>query len=248
MSTEKISAVVPAYNEAETIGVVIEELKKCPLVGEIVVVDDGSDDDTAKAARLAGARVISHTDNLGKAVAMENGVKATKNPIIMFVDADITGFTAQKMEKIILPVLNGSRIMYIGVVRRRAYWLNKIIRLLPLISGLRVIKKELWFKVPNKYKKGYQMEIALNYFAKTSGQKVGHCFLGGIRHVIKEKKRGPLLGLLARIKMGLEIALIGWRLYVVHRIVQLFFKSLPLVGGGEEGVSTDVAKENLHPQ
>ena len=218
MSTEKISVVVPAYNEAGTIVAVIEELKKCSLIGEIIVVDDGSNDDTAEVARLAGARVISHKDNIGKAVAMETGVKATKNPIIMFVDADITGFTAQKMEKIISPVLNGNRIMYIGVIRRRAYWFNKIMRLLPLISGLRVIKKELWSKVPDKYKKGYQMEIALNYFASTSGQKVGHCFLGGIRHVIKEKKRGPLLGTLARIKMGAEIMLIGWRLYVIRRM------------------------------
>lgn len=220
MLRDKVSAVVPAYNEAETIGAVIQELKKCSLVGEIIVIDDGSDDNTAEVARLVGARVISLADNLGKAAAMEKGVGTAKSPTIMFVDADFIGFTAQKMEKIILPVLSGNRIMYIGVIRRRAYWLNKIARVLPLISGLRVIKKELWFKVPSKYKKGYQMEIALNYFAKHSGQKVGHCFLGGIRHVIKEKKRGFLLGTLARIKMGLEIVLIGWRLYILHRIVR----------------------------
>ncbi|MBI4427203.1 MAG: glycosyltransferase family 2 protein [Candidatus Magasanikbacteria bacterium] len=221
MPTEKVSAVIPAYNEEKTIEPIIRELKNCQLVDEVIVVDDGSDDDTAKITRLADARVISRKNNTGKSAAMESGVKAAKNSIIMFVDADITGFTAQKMEKIILPVLNGNRIMYIGVIRRRAYWLNKIMRFLPLISGLRVIKKELWLKIPNKYKRGYQMEIALNYFAKTSGQKVGHCFLEGIRHVIKEKKRGPLLGILARIKMGLEIMLIGWRLYVIHRIAKL---------------------------
>lgn len=220
MLRDKISAVIPAYNEAETIGAVIQELKRCSLVGEIIVVDDGSDDNTTKIARTAGARVISRKNNSGKATAMEAGVKAASNSIIMFADADITGFTAQKMEKIILPVLNGNRIMYIGVIRRRAYWLNKIMRLLPLISGLRVIKKELWFKVPNKYKKGYQMEIALNYFASTSGKKVGHCFLGGIKHVIKEKKRGFLIGILARVKMGLEIVLIGWRLYVCDRLTR----------------------------
>src|SRR3989338_2136080 len=138
MLRDKISAVIPAYNEAETIGAGIQELKKCSLVGGIIVVDDGSDDDTAKTARMAGARVISRKNNGGKATAMEAGVKAAKNSIIMFTDADTTGLTAQKMEKIILPVLNGNRIMYIGVIRRRAYWLKKIIRLLPLISGLRV--------------------------------------------------------------------------------------------------------------
>lgn len=220
MSIEKISAVIPAYNEARTIGAIILELRKCSLVDEIIVVDDGSDDDTAEVSRTAGARIISRKNNSGKATAMEAGVKTAKNSIVMFVDADITGFTTQKMEKIILPVLNGNRIMYIGVIRRRAYWLNKIARVMPLISGLRVIKKELWFKVPNKYKKGYQMEIALNYFASTSGQKVGHCFLGGIRHVIKEKKRGFLSGILARIKMSLEIVLIGWRLYVCDRLTR----------------------------
>ncbi|OGH71237.1 MAG: hypothetical protein A2921_01860 [Candidatus Magasanikbacteria bacterium RIFCSPLOWO2_01_FULL_43_20b] len=219
MLGDKISAVIPAYNEAGTIGAVIEELKKCSLVGEIIVVDDGSDDDTAEVARLADVHVISHKDNCGKAIAMEAGVKAAKNSIIMFADADIIGFTAQKMEKIISPVLNGNRIMYIGVIRRRAYWFNKIMRFLPLISGLRVIKKELWSRVPNKYKKGYQIEIALNYFASTSGQKVGHCFLGGIRHVIKERKHGLFFGLLARLSMGWQLLYIGCRLYIVRRIL-----------------------------
>ena len=70
MLRDKISAVIPAYNEAETIGAVIEELKKCSLVGEIIVVDDGSDDNTGKIAKIAGARVISRKNNGGKATAM----------------------------------------------------------------------------------------------------------------------------------------------------------------------------------
>jgi len=69
----RVLAVVPCYNEEATIGSVI--LKTKQYVNKVLVVDDGSIDDTAKIARAAGARVISHKTNCGKSVAIKTGFR-----------------------------------------------------------------------------------------------------------------------------------------------------------------------------
>jgi len=66
-------AIVPCYNEGATIGSVV--LKAKSHVDKVLVVDDGSGDDTAKVAKKAGARVISHKMNRGKSVAIKTGFK-----------------------------------------------------------------------------------------------------------------------------------------------------------------------------
>jgi putative flippase GtrA len=90
----RLSVVVPAFNEgtqiAETIATLREEL--AALVGsdlEILVVDDGSVDDTAARARSAGANVVEQPRNMGKGAAVRAGVLAASGRSIVFTDADL---------------------------------------------------------------------------------------------------------------------------------------------------------------
>lgn len=92
----RLSVVVPAYLEAERIGATVEQLRAdLEKVGndgglEIIVVDDGSTDGTAAAARAAGAdQVISHERNRGKGAAVRSGVMAARGRTIAFIDADM---------------------------------------------------------------------------------------------------------------------------------------------------------------
>lgn len=92
MSALSVSVVVPAYNEAEAIGPVIEKLaealvEKVPQF-EIIVVDDGSLDDTAMAVRHARARVIRHPANGGYGRALVSGIEAAKHEWVLMIDAD----------------------------------------------------------------------------------------------------------------------------------------------------------------
>src|SRR5256886_7802229 len=64
----KILVAIPAFNEGTTIGSVV--LKARQFASEVIVVDDGSEDDTAETAALAGAHVIQHARNLGKGLAI----------------------------------------------------------------------------------------------------------------------------------------------------------------------------------
>lgn len=92
MKALTISVVVPAYNEAEAIGQVMAdlhaELTKRRLEFEILVVDDGSSDDTAKAVDPAHARVISHPTNGGYGRALLTGIEAAKYDWVLMIDAD----------------------------------------------------------------------------------------------------------------------------------------------------------------
>ena len=79
----KTSVVVPAYNAADTIGACLEPLRDA----DVVVVDDGSSDDTAGIAERAGARVV-RTDRVGPAAARNAGAAAADGELLAFTDAD----------------------------------------------------------------------------------------------------------------------------------------------------------------
>jgi glycosyltransferase involved in cell wall biosynthesis len=213
-----VSAIIPAYNEGQTIGGVIAPLLGHPLIDDVIVVDDGSTDDTVARARAGGAMVVSLPRNGGKASAMVQGVRAAKHDIILFSDADVIGLSPAMITQLVTPVTSGEYGMYVGVRGRKTYWANRLLHFTPILGGERVLTRELWNQVPRTYKKNFQIEIALNFFAKQLGQKMGFTVVPGLSQVIKETKRGVWLGLWQRLLMIYDIVLIGWRLYVVFRL------------------------------
>jgi len=83
-----LSIVIPAKNESGAIGTVVTTaLEKFPDA-EIIVVSDGSDDDTAAVASAAGAKVISHPESLGNGAAIKSGARAATGDLIAFMDGD----------------------------------------------------------------------------------------------------------------------------------------------------------------
>ena len=87
-SAESTSIVIPAFNEAAAIGEVVSALRTVAHWHDIVVVDDGSIDDTAARAAAAGARVVRHPYNKGNGAAVKTGIRATDAPFVLIVDAD----------------------------------------------------------------------------------------------------------------------------------------------------------------
>jgi glycosyltransferase involved in cell wall biosynthesis len=88
LPTPSLSIVIPAYNEMHVIGDVINKIKQLHDDVEIIVVDDGSTDDTANVADQAGATVYSHPYNIGNGAAVKTGIRMGKGNIFVFMDGD----------------------------------------------------------------------------------------------------------------------------------------------------------------
>ncbi len=104
-SDKSVSIVIPAYNEEATVAKVVSVARKLSYVNEVIVVDDGSTDRTVEEAENAGATVISHIMNEGKGSAIKTGFKYSHGNIVAFIDADVSNFTSEKIDKIIRPIL-----------------------------------------------------------------------------------------------------------------------------------------------
>lgn len=86
--SEKLSIIIPAKNEAVSIGGLVSEIRRMYEDAEILVVDDGSDDDTASRAEQSGATVIGHPVSLGNGAAVKAGARAASGDILVMMDGD----------------------------------------------------------------------------------------------------------------------------------------------------------------
>lgn len=114
----RVSAIIPAYNEADIIGKTIQAVSGISDVSEIMVADDGSTDQTAETARSAGAdRVIVLPKNMGKGGALNDAWSLAKGEVLLLLDADL-GPSASEAAKLLEPVMSGRADMAIAVLSR----------------------------------------------------------------------------------------------------------------------------------
>ena len=88
MENPSVSIIIPAFNEAATIGKLIAALAGSFPSYEIIVVDDGSTDDTGRIARDNGAVVMRHPYNIGNGAAVKTGIRCARGDILVFMDGD----------------------------------------------------------------------------------------------------------------------------------------------------------------
>jgi glycosyltransferase involved in cell wall biosynthesis len=86
--TERVSVVVPAYNEGASIGGLVRELRNAAAWREIIVVDDGSSDETGRYAADAGAHVVRHPYNKGNGAAVKTGIRTACGDFVLILDGD----------------------------------------------------------------------------------------------------------------------------------------------------------------
>lgn len=169
---KNVSIVIPAFNEEKGVRESVNELREMfavtDITAEIIVVDDGSRDATAREAKAAGARVIQHRSNRGYGAALKTGIIAAAHDIIAITDADGT-YPAQYLPEMLSELENadmivGARIgadVHIPLSRKPAKWFLRVManyvaqtKIPDLNSGLRVFRRD----------------VAMQYFAILSDQ------------------------------------------------------------------------------
>ncbi len=116
-SPEKIVVVIPAFEEDQTIGPLVKSLKQNPKIDSVIVVDDGSQDNTGKLAKEAGAQVVRLRKNYGKAFAFFAGLMtATKHKptILITLDADLRPVKESQVDALTQPIIQKKANMVIG--------------------------------------------------------------------------------------------------------------------------------------
>jgi len=158
--SKAISIVIPAYNEGKGIANTLSELRTMlsenDIDAEIIIVDDGSSDDTAEIALKSGARVLRHFSNRGYGASLKTGIPAATHQIVAMTDADGT-YPFRYIPEMLKELENSDMVVgartganvHIPWVRRPAKWLlNKLANYVSghsipdINSGLRVFRRD----------------------------------------------------------------------------------------------------------
>ncbi len=177
-----VSVIIPAHNEEEYLGKTLASLHGCSLQ-EIIVVDDGSLDETATIARRGGAVVLVNKTCRGKARAVARGVAAAGEDVILLVDADLgetAGLTVKLYDILrrdnldmvvgVLPEKKGGFGILRGMARRGITFLGKT-KLRQPLSGQRAFRKEIFQDCLGPCR-GFGLEVALSLDALRAGYKI----------------------------------------------------------------------------
>lgn len=198
----KVSAIVCAKNESPRIARVLEVLVGHPALSEVIVVDDGSTDDTSSVARVCGASVLRLPQNVGKGRAMLEGVRAATGSVVVFLDADLVGLCAEHVDALVSPVVSGAYAMVVGL-RDYGRW-TEATRELPLISGERALRRDLLLRCPEDVFCGFGVEVRLNDVVCRLGGKTATVVLSGLSIVLKWEK-DPGRGVVDMLRMTAEV-------------------------------------------
>ncbi|MDI6735742.1 MAG: glycosyltransferase family 2 protein [bacterium] len=183
---QKVSIVIPAYNEEKGIGALIDEIKE-KMKGyeyEMLVVDDGSFDNTAKIVREKDVVLIQHTENRGYGAALKSGIRKAKYDTIAITDADGT-YPISEMPELIKylgeydMVVGARNKQKIPLIRKPAkFFLNMLANYLTatkipdLNSGLRVFKKDLAVNFFNLLPDGFSFTTTITLAMLTNNYLV----------------------------------------------------------------------------
>jgi len=200
-----ISAIIPAYNEEITIGDIIKTVKKVPEINSIIVVSDGSTDQTALIAGSFEVEVCNLKENIGKGAAIKKGFEKTDSDILLFLDADLIGLTADHIYSLIKPIQKNEADMTIGVFSQGRFLTDLPQLLTPYLSGQRGIKREIINDLPDLDILNYGLEMAITKVVKKNNYQVQIVKLNNLTQRIKEEKYGLVEGTKKRIKMYLDI-------------------------------------------
>ena len=256
---QKVSVIIPAYNEEDTVAKVVEVIRNVSFVDEVIVVNDGSSDKTEEEAIKAGAIVINHETNKGKGEALFTGYKQAECDIIAFIDADIYNLTSKKVESMIMPILLGNaeitktkfsrvsgRVTELTAKPLLNFFFPEISFEQPL-SGQFAARKSTLRKI--NFEKDYGVDVGIVIDADVLGISIMEIDIGEIEHdmsplsdlnlmanevvrtiISRANKYGRVL-MIDEIGYFIRMSVVGLSLIILGLFTVFFVKMVPLAIG-----------------
>jgi len=224
----KISIIIPAYNEAQTIGDIVSKITSLYPDFEILVINDGSNDDTAVFAINAGAKVHNHPYNIGNGAAVKSGIRHASGDILVFMDGD-SQHDPEDIGKILeyLPeydMVVGARSIKgqssIGrALGNKIYnWLASYVAMFhikDLTSGFRAIKSDLARQLVNLLPNTYSYPSTLTLGVLRNGRSLKYIPIN-----IQKRKMGK--SKINLIKDGIRFFMIIIRICTLYSPLRVF--------------------------
>ena len=233
MGAVKVVALVPAYRSADTVAATVGALLSLPRVTRVVVIDDGSDDDTYEAALAAGAMVVRLPANRGKGAALAAGLAAAPGAeVYLLVDADL-GATASEADRLLDPIIDDRADLAVGSFQREnssaGFGMVKGLarRLVSRsgqdctepLSGQRAIRGELLASLD--LAPGFGLEVGMSMDVVAGGGRLVEVPVG-----MTHRRTGrDMRGVIHRARQGLDLLRAAW-----SRVIPPTVRTLGLVG------------------
>lgn len=221
----QVGVVVPAFNEGPRVGKVLDLLSGLSWLNRVVVVDDGSRDNTTPVAQsFDGSVLLQHNRNLGKGAALENGLARLKDmDAVLFLDADLVGLNESHLKALLEPINRNPKIgMVVGAFRRGRWHVDLQQKYFAVLNGQRALSRAFLDALPDLSWSRYGVEVLLSSFASRKAFPVAEAYLHGLTHVLKEEKFGLVSGFRLRLQMYQEV------LRAKKRCRHLFSDCIPL--------------------
>lgn len=182
--TIAVSAVIPAFNESTLLPSTLAALRQLDVIDEIVVVDDGSKDDSSAVALGTKTKVVRLASNGGKGRALQEGIRVARGDVLVLLDADL-GDSAFEAYKLVEPVATDAADLVIGAfgatrpagfgivqtLARTGIGLLSGLEVHSPLSGQRALNRRVLQAVP-RFASGFGVEVALTIDAARAGLRV----------------------------------------------------------------------------
>lgn len=206
---QEVSVIICAYNEEKTIKDVVVSISEELIVGEIIVVNDGSTDTTKEIINTLKDEyrisAIHLSDNMGKGYAMAIGVEKAIFDIIVFIDADQRKIPKGYIDHLVIPILTKECDMVLGYSTVNI--LNKEVNPLKILTGERALYKKDLMPILEKMKVSrFGVETILFLYYQSINKTLKFTHLEGLKHNDKFKKMSSLKATTSYLNEGLEIA------------------------------------------
>jgi glycosyltransferase involved in cell wall biosynthesis len=218
---KEVGVVIPAWNEEHDIHLVLDSVGPVEWLARIVVVDDGSSDNTLRVSQDCAKNyprmVVEHLpDNQGKGAAMLAGMRALPQEVetVIFLDADLIGLTERHLTRLYSPVRDLQCEMSVAIFKDGYWRTDWSQRFAPNLNGQRCLPRQAAENALSPLaESGYGVEIGLTLYARRNKWRIQYVGWEGMTHDMKEHKLGWREGYWVRAMMYQQILVTWTRLW-----------------------------------